>query len=36
MKYVIGIVIGWFLHAHYSEQILALFYRVTGSGGIGV
>jgi hypothetical protein len=36
MKYIIGAIIGWFVHAHYSEQILALFNRVTGQGGIGI
>jgi hypothetical protein len=37
MKYLIGVVIGWFLHVHYSEQVLALFVRLTGSDpGTGV
>lgn len=31
IKYIVGVVIGWFLHGHYAEQVTTLFNRVVGN-----
>jgi hypothetical protein len=29
---ILGIVIGWFLHLHYAEEIMGGIARISGSG----
>jgi hypothetical protein len=30
LNFIIGIVLGWFAHLHYGEQIMAAIARLTG------